>query len=1269
MTKSKSRFKAFHVFVLLLLCFARLCYSNDTSSLITLRNSLLQRKDIISTWFGSKLPPCNWTGITCNSFAVHQISLPCTSSPLSLPFPKILKEFRSLKHLNLTHCNFNGEIYSDFWNLTNLETLDLSDNSLSGVIPSTISNLKKLQVLVLDSNRFSGSLPPKIGQLGQLTELSVRSNSFSGRLPYELGNLQLLQSLDLSQNFFSGKLPSSLGNLSNLLYFDASHNTFTGPVFPEIGNLKSLLTLDLSANSFTGPLPQTIGYLTNVTLLNLQNCKFTGTIPDQITNMISLTTLNIAQNEFESELPSTFGHLVNLVYFLANSAGLNGPIPETIGNCKKLRIVNLSFNTLSGLLPDSLAKLESINSFVLNSNQLSGPLPHWLSNWKRVETITLSKNLFTGPLPPLNVPSLTFIDFSSNMLSGELSAEICEENALGMLWLSDNEFNGTIDNTFKNCSLLTDLVLSGNQLSGELPAYLGDLQLITLELSKNRLTGTIPTQIWNSKTLMEISLSENLLQGRIPDEIAMAKMLQRLQLDNNLFTGNIPKSIGQLRNLTNLSLFGNKLTGKIPLELFNCKNLVSLDLGSNNLTGQIPRSISELKFLDNLVLSNNQLSGPIPNEICSGFQKVPLPDSEFVQHYGMLDLSNNGFSGPIPNSIKNCIIVTQLILSKNQLDGPIPYEISRLSNLASLDLSFNRLTGPVHPQFFSMNNLQGLMLQHNQLSGSIPDDFGSLMQSLVKLDLSSNHFNGCLPSSIFSINSLQYLDVSMNSFSGQLSFDLSSTTSLFSLNASSNLFSGSLDPSVSNLTAISILDVHNNTINGSLPNFSYLDTLTYLDLSRNDFRDLFPCSICDIEGLLFFSYNDNRFSSQVPGSCIKPNSCFPNLPYPSKHEYTRRTHTLTHTSLLGISLGASLVFVFLIIAFMRQRMLKNDAMILDRGKGTIFKETETNSKYGLLRKRPKEQLSINIATFEQSLLRLRPEDILSATENFSKTYIIGDGGFGTVYKALLPKGQTIAVKRLHGDRTHGEREFLAEMETIGKVKHENLVPLMGYCVFSDERFLIYEYMENGSLDVWLRNRADAVEALDWPTRFKICLGSARGLAFLHHGFVPHIIHRDIKSSNILLDSKFEPRVSDFGLARIISACESHVSTLLAGTFGYIPPEYGQKMVATAKGDVYSFGVVMLELITGREPTGQLDLEGENLVGWVRWMVANKKESEVLDPCLFGSWKWKDQMLGVLAIAQACTNDQPRKRPTMLDVVKLLKELNTKSGFVGVDQHK
>ena len=508
------------------------------------------------------------------------------------------------------------------------------------------------------------------------------------------------------------------------------------------------------------------------------------------------------------------------------------------------------------------------------------------------------------------------------------------------------------------------------------------------------------------------------------------------------------------------------------------------------------------------------------------------------------------------------------------------------------------------------------------------------------------------------MKSLTYLDISMNSFLGPISLDSRTSSSLLVLNASNNHLSGTLCDSVSNLTSLSILDLHNNTLTGSLPSsLSKLVALTYLDFSNNNFQESIPCNICDIAGLAFANFSGNRFTGYAPEICLKDKQCSALLPvFPSSQGYPA-VRALTQASIWAIALSATFIFLVLLIFFLRWRMLRQDTVVLDKGKDKLVTAVEPESTDELLGKKPKETPSINIATFEHSLRRMKPSDILSATENFSKTYIIGDGGFGTVYRASLPEGRTIAVKRLNGGRLHGDREFLAEMETIGKVKHENLVPLLGYCVFDDERFLIYEYMENGSLDVWLRNRADAVEALDWPTRFKICLGSARGLAFLHHGFVPHIIHRDIKSSNILLDSKFEPRVSDFGLARIISACESHVSTVLAGTFGYIPPEYGQTMVATTKGDVYSFGVVILELVTGRAPTGQADVEGGNLVGWVKWMVANGREDEVLDPYLSAMTMWKDEMLHVLSTARWCTLDDPWRRPTMVEVVKLLMEIN------------
>jgi len=341
--------------------------------------------------------------------------------------------------------------------------------------------------------------------------------------------------------------------------------------------------------------------------------------------------------------------------------------------------------------------------------------------------------------------------------------------------------------------------------------------------------------------------------------------------------------------------------------------------------------------------------------------------------------------------------------------------------------------------------------------------------------------------------------------------------------------------------------------------------------------------------------------------------------------------------------------VVLLVLFLRWKLLRNRPLPLVPVTASQSRVTIESSS--------REPLSINLVTFEHALLRFTIDDILKATDNFNAVHVIGHGGFGTVYGVALPEGQRVAIKRLYGSHQFlGDRQFLAEMETIGKVKHQNLVPLLGYCARGDERFLIYEHMHHGSLEMWLRDRENSTpKAIGWPDRLRICLGSARGLMFLHHGFVPHVIHRDMKSSNILLDENMEPKISDFGLARIISAYDTHVSTIVAGTLGYIPPEYALTMKCTAKGNVYSFGIVMLEVLTGRPPTGQeVEEGGGNLIDWVRWMIAQGREGELFDPFLPASGLWREQMVRVLAVALECTADEPWKRPTMPDVVKGLK---------------
>jgi serine/threonine protein kinase len=277
--------------------------------------------------------------------------------------------------------------------------------------------------------------------------------------------------------------------------------------------------------------------------------------------------------------------------------------------------------------------------------------------------------------------------------------------------------------------------------------------------------------------------------------------------------------------------------------------------------------------------------------------------------------------------------------------------------------------------------------------------------------------------------------------------------------------------------------------------------------------------------------------------------------------------------------------------------------------------------------------------------------ILKATNNFDQHNIIGCGGNGLVYKAELPNGPKLAIKKLNGEMCLMEREFTAEVEALTVAQHDNLVPLWGYYIQGNSRLLIYSYMENGSLDDWLHNKDNGNSLLDWPTRLKIAQGASQGLSYIHNICKPHIVHRDIKSSNILLDREFRAYVADFGLARLIRPFDTHVSTELVGTLGYIPPEYGHAWVATLRGDIYSFGVVLLELLTGKRPIEVLS-KSKELVKWVREMTSQGKHTEVLDPALRESGH-EEQMLKVLEVACKCINHNPCLRPTIQEVASCL----------------
>ncbi|CAI9294985.1 unnamed protein product [Lactuca saligna] len=289
---------------------------------------------------------------------------------------------------------------------------------------------------------------------------------------------------------------------------------------------------------------------------------------------------------------------------------------------------------------------------------------------------------------------------------------------------------------------------------------------------------------------------------------------------------------------------------------------------------------------------------------------------------------------------------------------------------------------------------------------------------------------------------------------------------------------------------------------------------------------------------------------------------------------------------------------------------------------------------------------------------LKSNVFLKKTMKLTNKDRIGSGGYGMVYKLIINDSTSFAVKKLRKETAEHDRGFERELEAMGDIKHRNIVTLYGYYSAPNFNLLIYELMANGSLDVVLHGRTmEKMIVLDWDARYKIALGAARGISYLHHDCIPHIIHRDIKSSNILLDENMEARVSDFGLATLMDQDKTHVSTLVAGTFGYLAPEYFDTGRATTKGDVYSFGVVLLELLTGRKPTDESFIEeGTRLVTWVKTVVEDNKEEYVLDERL--ECYHVDEINHVFNIALMCLETEPSKRPNMSEVVKMLEKIKT-----------
>lgn len=844
--------------------------------------------------------------------------------------------------------------------------------------------------------------------------------------------------------------------------------------------------------------------------------------------------------------------------------------------------------------------------------------------------------------------TLVELDLSSNNLSGNVPENLASCTSLEFLDLSTNNFSGElpVNTLLKLNTNLKSLALAFNNFVGVFPDSLYKLNnLEFLDLSSNNISGVIPPGICQDprNSFKVLYFQNNMLTGPVPDSLSNCSQLVSLDLSFNYLTGTIPSSLGSLSKLRDLIIWLNQLHGEIPQELMYIKTLENLILDFNDLTGSIPASLSNCTSLNWISLSNNLLSGEIPASLGS------------LNNLAILKLGNNSISGSIPAELGDCQSLIWLDLNTNMLSGTIPPALFKQSgNIAAAFLTgkpYGYIKNDGSKQCHGAGNLLEFggirQEQLDRVSTRYPCNFTRVYRgitqptfnhngSMIFLDLSYNKLEGGIPKELGSMFYLSILILGHNNLAGPLPDELGGLKNVAILDLSYNRFNGSIPHAMTSLTLLGEVDLSNNNLSGPIPESAPFDTFPADRFLNNS-------GLCDYP----------------LASCMSDSSGKSNGSHQKSH---RRQASLAGSVAMGLLFSLFCIFgLIIILVEARKRRKKKEAALEAYVEAGNSHSGHGNSAWRLTSAR--EALSINLAAFEKPLRKLTFADLLEATNGFHNDSLVGSGGFGDVYRAQLKDGSIVAIKKLIHVSGQGDREFTAEMETIGKIKHRNLVPLLGYCKVGDERLLVYEYMKFGSLEDVLHDRKKIGIKLNWAARRKIAIGAARGLAFLHHNCLPHIIHRDMKSSNVLLDENLEARVSDFGMARLMSAMDTHLSvSTLAGTPGYVPPEYYQSFRCTTKGDVYSYGVVLLELLTGKQPTDSPDFGDNNLVGWVK-QHAKLRVSDVFDPELLKEDPSLEmELLQHLRVACSCLDDRHWRRPTMIQVMAMFKEIQAGSGL-------
>ncbi|WVZ91476.1 hypothetical protein U9M48_037642 [Paspalum notatum var. saurae] len=883
--------------------------------------------------------------------------------------------------------------------------------------------------------------------------------------------------------------------------------------------------------------------------------------------------------------------------------------------------------------------------------------------------------------------NVTGIDVTSWRLVGRLPPGVCAAlPALRELRMAYNDLRGGFPAGLLNCTYLEVLNASYSGVSGAVPDLSRLRALRVLDLSDNLFTGAFPTSIANLTALEVVNFNEN--PGfdiwRPPETFTAMARVRVLILSTTSMRGAIPPWFGNMTSLTDLELSGNFLTGRIPASLARLTRLEFLELYYNELEGEVPAGLGNLTRLTDIDLSENRLTGGIPDALCA------LPELRVLQMY------TNRLTGPIPAALGNSTQLRILSVYRNLLTGGIPADLGRYSDLNVIEVSENLLTGPLPPHACAHGKLQYILVLSNLLTGPIPPAYAACAP-LLRFRVSSNHLEGDVPPGVFGLPHASIVDLSYNHLTGPVPSAVAGAANLTSLFASNNRISGELPPEIAAAAGLVKIDLSNNAMAGAIPaTLGKLAKLNQLSLQGNRLNGSIPETLAGLRSLNVLNLSYNALSGGIPESLctLLPNSLdFSNnnlsgpVPAPLIKEgllesvagnpglcVAFRLENLTDPAPAlplcpgsgpgglrrGMLAGGNVWAVVAVCAL----ACATAALVLAR-RWVVRARQDAEHDGGAAATSPASSCrSYDVTSFHK--LSFDQHEILEALIDKN---IVGHGGSGTVYKIELSSGELVAVKKLWVKKLSwlGDRELRTEVETLGSIRHKNIVKL--YCCYSGahSNLLVYEYMPNGNLWEALHGSGCFPLLLDWLTRHRVAMGVAQGLAYLHHDLLFPIVHRDIKSSNILLDADLEPKVADFGIAKVLqsrSASSLDASTTtIAGTYGYLAPEYAYSSKATTKCDVYSFGVVLMELATGRKPIEPEFGDTRDIVHWVSGKVAAGAEAEALDKRLL-AWSpspYKEAMVQALRVAVRCTCSVPSLRPTMADVVQMLAEAAPPAG--------